>query len=120
MTFREAKTVIRELGLREATDAKLVELLDAAREGRMPWYGAWNGDSVDECGCLEQRCHPGAEWNHDLSDAYLRIGEPISLPDDGDVSLPEDGEARRQRILVAMARAEQWRRNRPRGSERIG
>jgi len=96
--FRNAKNVIRQ-ALSEAADGKLIELLEAAREGMVPYFGARDGDFAG-CGCFAQRITNNWCWKTDEGDLYSRAYSVLGLHDD----------ASRQRILVSICRAEMRRR----------
>lgn len=111
MTFKAAKQIIRvELTL--ASDEKLAEVIDAARAGKMPYHSYVDDMCIV---CLAGRILGEASLpfeNHSwwiLSDAYGRIGLDHSF--EPSVDHYEDGdEARRQRVVLAMALAELRRR----------
>lgn len=95
--LRDLKGTIRS-ALDAATDTQLIELLTAARAGRVPWGGAGTLGKVDDCGCLAQRLGAWKWWGHGrewLSEAYAYF-VPLGC---------DDPDGRRQRILVAMCKA---------------
>jgi hypothetical protein len=114
MTLTKAKTIIRQ-ALAEATPEKLCELLDAARNEYMP-YSRSRGESIKSCGCLAERCigrweeRRGYIWGeNELSRAYWALA-PLALAPFLDLTDRAACDLRRQRILVAMVKAEMKRR----------
>jgi len=108
MTFHESKPIIRK-ALSEASDAKLVELLDDARAGKVPF------GRCETCICGHLI---GPDWDADdlptehprwiLSSAYAELSH---LPNGHWLPIRDD-DARRQRVLVPMILAEIRRRGR--------
>lgn len=105
--FRAAKNTIR--GAVAGAPRETVEsILAAAREGRVPYWGTVSvmdvGSDIDNCGCIAQRISGDRYYtNHgDLSLAYCDLADGAEY----------SGDADRQRILVAICRADLRRRDR--------
>lgn len=105
MTFREAKQIIRG-ALAEVGDAKLIEVLEAARAGELPWI------SLCRCVCLATvlygpfvSCFARDPLRDPVSDAYGYLGWSKTII---------DWSQSRQRILIPMVLSEIRQRERSR------
>lgn len=103
MDFRQAKGIIRA-ALREASDGKLIEVLEAARARQMPWISCHM--------CLAGRLRGGGPdvAFSDESDAYATLGGPITNNYTTFLKALQVTDLTRQRVLVPMVLAEMKRR----------
>ena len=145
-TIREAKTIIRRT-LATASNENLIKGLTAAREGKMPYLGVATqfdeypiGEGIstdeltkklrDECGCFAERFVGTAESDeldshleNEESQAYFALGrfKPYlrDLDFENEMEYIRLTDERRQRIVVAMIKAEIRRRLRSSFSNRL-